>query len=70
MNESLEERLCPWGGPAMLFQDYRDHALFQPIEVKPLLAVCAAFSKFFSEKVSSYWLFDVCSMDAHIDPYL
>ena len=52
----------------MLFQDYRYHALFESVDVKPLLAVGSAFGVFFSEKVASDWLVDVRSVDSHIDP--
>ena len=66
---SLWKSACaPGGSPAMLFQDYWYHALFESVDVKPLLAVSSAFDVFFSEKVTSDWLFDVRSVDSHIDP--
>ena len=42
--------------------------LFKPVEVEPLLSIGAAFGMLFSEKVATYWLVDVCGVDAHVDP--
>ena len=51
MSGLVENGLCPWGSPAILFEDNGCHTFFQSLEVVPIsLAMRPPFGLLFSEK--------------------